>query len=973
MALGISLGAFAQDATNPVPEDVYKGELVAFPGPWSFQLGKSHIILVSDEELEFLSDPDKQFNMSLGFEPRQDSLRGVCERAKAAGHRTLTIAFDHFFQQYRPGQGDKPRRLTPDTDEYISRIAAVSKFAEQYGLGLELSLLSPLEIGPAYRDQTGESGTWMHYRKGIRDPQTGTYSVQLWQQRRWGNNKGAVLLEDAGVRVFAFSEKSVGGTPYNEVDPASIVEITATAKVEPWEGATRRAGDYEARRIRVYGTGMTEAGPLDRVLVVQMYRTPEMDYFSDKALPFLTGLVDKYADAGVKLNGSYADEMHIQQDWAYFNHHDNGEFALRYVSDGLAAKYAAAYGEQYRDFAKYLVYFCYGQEDTATDVSAKEGGMHVFGGTPEDIRRTALFRARYYHLLQDGVVDLFVAAKRHAESRMGHRLESRAHATWAESPTIDKWNTGQEPHQRYQYEYTSNFVWSDTVHQSAAACSDYFKWGDFLTGNGNDHPEGGWIDRDYFALALACSTGILNEVPYSYCAHWGMPGEISARRQNLVNAYGTAASPTFALVQDMQHRDCEVLMLYPIDLVAVEERFGSWMTQYGYANMVTQAKLLERGKVVNGGIEMAGRRFTTLAATFEPFPSARLLAMMTELSAQGGRVIWSGAVPMFTLEGESALPAWQDLFGVDFVPMHTDGRLAPGRQVLFEGPLAAVPSQTILTDFLVDRIYPVTPREGTLPVARVKGEVVGTQRGNATFLGFRPRDDQAASLGYETRTWFETLNALGAYPATGRIPGVNDNPEYVSRTTDYLACRFPNGTITIAPHFRSLEEGWPGGFARKAEQDNAYMEQHPLPPDVMTLADFKVSGHTVTYSGSQAVAFRVNETGDLIGFTGTGSNQIVVDGKAFAFADQPLAQIAWAPVPPERRVPGGAVLQALINGTGEVRIPSVGLPEKVVVLTQGPLPGSRGATVPSRVENGLLIVTISPEFSGQWLYVVPGA
>ena len=42
------------------------------------------------------------------------------------------------------------------------------------------------------------------------------------------------------------------------------------------------------------------------------------------------------------------------------------------------------------------------------------------------------------------------------------------------------------------------------------------------------------------------------------------------------------------MVQDMQHRDVDVLMLYPLDLVAVEERFGSWMTQYGYANYVTR-------------------------------------------------------------------------------------------------------------------------------------------------------------------------------------------------------------------------------------------------------------------------------------------------------------------------------------------------------------------------------------------------
>ncbi len=123
--------------------------------------------------------------------------------------------------------------------------------------------------------------------------------------------------------------------------------------------------------------------------------------------------------------------------------------------------------------------------------------MHVFGHTPEAIRQTALFRARYYHLLQDGVVDLFVRAKRHAESRLGHRLETRAHATWAESPTIDAWLHGQENQYAQQYEYTTNFLWSNTVHQAASACYDYFRWGDYLTGTGNDHAECGWLDRNY--------------------------------------------------------------------------------------------------------------------------------------------------------------------------------------------------------------------------------------------------------------------------------------------------------------------------------------------------------------------------------------------------------------------------------------------------------------------------------------------
>ena len=86
------------------------------------------------------------------------------------------------------------------------------------------------------------------------------------------------------------------------------------------------------------------------------------------------------------------------------------------------------------------------------------------------------------------------------------------------------------------------------------------------------------------------------------------------------------------MVQDMQHRDVDVLMLYPLDLVSAEERFGSWMTQYGYANLITAAKLLELGMVRDGAIEMCGRRFTTLVASFEPFPSADLLTLMERLA-----------------------------------------------------------------------------------------------------------------------------------------------------------------------------------------------------------------------------------------------------------------------------------------------------------------------------------------------------
>lgn len=979
-----------EDHTPPssgMPENVYRGELISYPGPWGFEIPHSTIILVRDEELITLaSDPDKSLNLTTSHTPRYESLRQICQRAQARGERTLAVAYDQFFAQYRPGQ-NTPRRLMPDMDAYIQRIAAIGRFAGRYGLGLELSLLTPLELGKAYVEHTGESGIWMHYREGLRDPQTGAFSVQLWQQKRWVNNKGPIDIEDAGVRVFAFREKPVPGTPYRAVDPREIVEVKSGVEVEHMKNLISRNGDYWAVRIRIHGNASLPEEGLDHVMVVQLYRTPEMDYFSSNALPFMTNLVDKYAAAGIRLNALYSDEMHIQQDWSYFHHHDHGEFALRYVSPSLERQFAARYGSEYADFAKYLVYFVHGQDDCANDLGAKECTMHTFGATPEEVRRTALFRARYYHMLQDGVVDLFVQAKHYAERKMGHRLTARAHATWAESPTIDYWGIGGCDQWRAQYEYLSNFVWSNTVQQAAAACYDYFKWGDFLTGNGNDDAEGGWLDRDYFGLAMAVSTGVLNEVPYSYAAHWGMPPEISLRRRALEETYGVVGVPQlYGAVQEAQQRDVEVLMLYPMDLVAVEERFGSWMTQYGYANYVTAAKLLERGKVSGNAIEIAGRRFTTLVALYEPFPSKKLLAMMKEFAAGGGRLIWSGPPPLLTLEGDSALEPWQNIFGVECVgaapqashlpyqsaPLRAgdDGTAAPGKLVHFEGPLSAVQAQVILTDFVVDHIYPVRPHPGTAVVARVRGWVVGTQRGSATFLGYRPRDDQSSSLGYDTRNWFEVLNALGSYPRTGKLGGVNDNTEYLSRTGPYLACRFANGAVAIAPHLRRVEEGWSGGFARNVEQDRRYMAHHPPPSQSIRLWDFPVNGHRVSFTGEHALAFRVDGQGNLAAFAGRKCREITVDGRRTVFADRDMDVIGWAPVARGRRVEGGAVMQIQASGTGTVRIPAAGLPQKLTLFAEGPKPGSRGSRVPFRRDNNTLVFTVTKEIAHRWLYAV---
>jgi hypothetical protein len=177
--------------------------------------------------------------------------------------------------------------------------------------------------------------------------------------------------------------------------------------------------------------------------------------------------------------------------------------------------------------------------------------------------------------------------------------------------------------------------------------------------------------------------------------------------------------------------------------------------------------------------------------------------------------------------------------------------------------------------------------------------------------------------------------------------------------------------VAIAPHFRETEENWGGGFARKAEDDQKYVEKYPPPPETLDLQEFKVNGHVVSYSGQQAMAFRVDAQGNLVAFAGSGAARIAVDGHETVFADQPFGQVAWAPVPESRRVDGGAVLQLMAYGAGTLRIPTATLPEGLEFVAEGPQPGSRGAVVPSRVENGAFVLAITPDISGHSIYGVP--
>lgn len=302
--------------------------------------------------------------------------------------------------------------------------------------------------------------------------------------------------------------------------------------------------------------------------------------------------------------------------------------------------------------------------------------------------------------------------------------------------------------------------------------------------------------------------------------------------------------------------------------------------------------------------------------------------------------------------------------------------MAPGAVVNFAGPLKNVPPQTILTDFIVDWIYPVEGVGNATVVANAYGHTVGLHRkvgdaGSVTYLGFRPRDDQSQSLGYEVRTWFEILSALSAYPPSQPNLEKNDNPSVVSRSTPWLATRFPNGTTAIAVHYRNHVESWPGGFHRDETKDAEVLKQNPLPSNKLDVKELAVNGHKVTYSGRLIVAFRMDGKQRLTAFSGYDCREITIDGQMHRFSDQPLATIAWAPVPTNRQVPGGAKREIWVKGDGPVNIPLAHSVDSAALFLAGGRTGSLANEVPCSIKDGVLRFTANAGWGLAKLYLLP--
>ena len=299
------------------------------------------------------------------------------------------------------------------------------------------------------------------------------------------------------------------------------------------------------------------------------------------------------------------------------------------------------------------------------------------------------------------------------------------------------------------------------------------------------------------------------------------------------------------------------ITLYPLSLVAVEERFGSWMTQYGYTNYLTAQKLMELGEVLpDGTLKVKEKTYGTLVILFEPFPEKGLLDMLTRFMEKGGKVLWFGTPPLLDSEGKDCTSQWQQLAGVTYRHDGYMGEIAAGKEITFGGSFSGIPPQTILTDFLVDRIYPAEPNGGEV-VALCDGKCVGvkTEHGQGTFyyLGFRPRDDQSRSLGYESRTLFELLHAANAYPATGKIANVNDNPTvcpHLGLLRHHVPERDQHGSPPLPYPPRKL--AW--RFFHDAERHPSALAVNPLPPDTLE-RQHMINGHRVTYNGTLSMAF----------------------------------------------------------------------------------------------------------------------
>lgn len=874
-------------------------------GVWRLFDRTGSLIITDEKQLEkIIEDPcsplfDKD---DRGFSGEVDSLYksntslvDICRAAKENGARRLEVSYDFFF-------GGRKRTNYPDSEMTIKAFKVIHDTAKQFDLDFSASIISPLDIGGGYAHKYDETGYTCQYKEGRIDESTGSYSVDMSFQTQWTNNKGPIELKLHDIKVYAFNEERIGRTAFYYVNESKIADISHSCNYEIDNNSITVTGvGYGYGKIRVFGNiekeNVTKAM---KCMVVIIYKTPELDYFSTNALTYIKSVIDLHKENGITYQGFYSDEMHIQFDWDLSNHFGHDEINIRYITENTIKEYASRFGSKYNDFYKYIIYFAYHQHDFIEGEEGKLASQHVFGKDERSIYNTWLFRKRYFEMLQSKVVELSLEAKQYAEDSFGGPIMTRAHATWQESPTCDHFAedtvfSKENDEKISRYDYTELYQWSSSIRENMSACYDYFKWNDFLSGGGTDHPEGGNIDRNYYAQALACSFGVLNKFPYAYCAAWGSPKEVLRRFYNVGTTYGNMGfdmNQGHNLIQGISHRVTDVLSLYPLELNYVEERFGSWMVQYGYCNYITEEKLLENAAVSeNGKIIIKGRSYRTLIVLFNPFMKEETFALITKFLNAGGKIIWTSIYAL-------TYDKWGDIFGIKDIHPASQGVSLKGKNITFKNYLSGIQPMKVNTDMLPDLAYPVVSiDEDVKIVAECEGLILGTIKeysngGSAIYLAFRPRDDQSCSTGNDIDTMHSILKLIGAYG--------NNSLEVLSRQkgSKYIMNEFLNGTISIANHYRTFYEKWNGSFFRNEDEDKRALIERILPSVDIKLENEKIKEHMISYEGTDVLTYNVGSKGKILGFGGYNTQGIVIDGIKYNFTSLP-SNIVWTVMPKE--------------------------------------------------------------------------
>jgi hypothetical protein len=152
------------------------------------------------------------------------------------------------------------------------------------------------------------------------------------------------------------------------------------------------------------------------------------------------------------------------------------------------------------------------------------------------------------------------------------------------------------------------FIWSNTVHQASSACYDYFKWGDFLTGNGNDHAKVVFSTQLFWAgIRLFYRIIMICPIPIQHMGH--ASGNCQSQTSTMRYIWKCSVVTVRNVRRISNTSDTDVLFLYPIDLVAFDERFGSWMVEYGYGNYITAEKLMELGSFETESVVWKNRSY----------------------------------------------------------------------------------------------------------------------------------------------------------------------------------------------------------------------------------------------------------------------------------------------------------------------------------------------------------------------------